>query len=151
MIVMTADRRRTTAGSYRGGSVNLGRSNIPAITYKFQNLEIYQLSLEYIDLIYALAEKLPRNEDFNLKSQIIRAATSIALNIAEGSTSQSDAEQARFLGMALRSFIETVGCQDIIERRKYVTGDDLRPSREIGSKLFAKVQSMKRFLRTVPS
>ena len=88
------------------------------MTYKFQDLEIYQLALEYIDLIYEIAEKLPRSEDFNLKSQIIRAATSIALNIAEGSTSQSDAEQSRFLGMALPSFIETVACQDIIERRK---------------------------------
>jgi four helix bundle protein len=122
--------------------------DLQSMSYKFQNLEIYQLSLEYIDLIYALAEKLPRSEDFNLKSQIIRAATSIALNIAEGSTSQSDAEQSRFLGMALRSLIETIACQDIIERRKYATMDDLRVARELGSKLFAKVQSMKKFLRT---
>lgn len=118
------------------------------MTYKFQKLEIYQLALEYLDLIYALADKLPRSEDFNLKSQITRAATSIVLNIAEGSTSQSDAEQSRFLGMALRSLVETVACQDIIERREYVTIDDLRPSRELGAKLFAKVQSMKRFLGT---
>src|SRR5436190_12091485 len=116
------------------------------MTYKFQDLEIYQLALEYIDLIYELAQRLPKSEDFNLKSQITRAATSIALNIAEGSTSQSDAEQSRFLGMALRSLVETVACQDIIEPRKYVTTDDLRPSRELGSKLFAKIQSMKKFL-----
>ncbi|SRR6266545_4973671 len=116
------------------------------MTYKFQKLEIYQLALDYIGLIYELAEKLPRSEDFNLKSQITRAATSIALDIAEGSTSQSDPEQARFLGMALRSLVETVACQDIVELKKYVTSDDLRPARELGSKLFAKVQSMKRFL-----
>src|SRR5881296_1074818 len=82
--------------------------------YKFQRLEVYQLALDYIDLTYSLAGALPRSEEFNLKSQIVRAATSIALNIAEGSTSQSDAEQSRFLGMALRSLIETVACQDII-------------------------------------
>ncbi len=114
--------------------------------YKFQNLEIYQLALEYIGLIYEVSNGLPASENFNLKSQITRAATSIALNIAEGSTSQSDAEQARFLGMALRSLVETVACQDIIELRKYLAIDELRPSRELGSKLFAKVQSMKRFL-----
>jgi four helix bundle protein len=116
------------------------------MVYKFQKLEIYQLALEYIGLVYELAEKLPGSEDFNLKSQITRAATSIALNIAEGSTSQSDPEQSRFLGMALRSLVETVACQDIIELKKYATSDDLRPSRELGAKLFAKVQSMKRFL-----
>ena len=123
------------------------RSSVEPMTYKFQDLEIYQLALEYIDLIYELAQKLPKSEDFNLKSQITRAATSIALNIAEGSTSQTDAEQSRFLGMALRSFVETVACQDIIERRKYFTTEDLRPSRELGAKLFAKIQSMKRFLK----
>jgi four helix bundle protein len=116
------------------------------MTYKFQKLEIYQLALEYVGLVYDLADKLPGNENFNLKSQITRAATSIALNIAEGSTSQSDPEQSRFLGMALRSLVETVACQDVIELRQYVTVDNLRPSRELGSKLFAKIQSMKRFL-----
>jgi four helix bundle protein len=60
---------------------------------------------------------LPKNEEYNLKSQVIRAATSIALNIAEGSISQTDAEQARFLGLAIRSLIETVACLHIIRRR----------------------------------
>jgi four helix bundle protein len=62
------------------------------MAYKFEQLEVWQLSLEYIDLIYQLSEKLPRSEEYNLKSQIIRAATSISLNIAEGSTGQTDAE-----------------------------------------------------------
>jgi len=93
--------------------------------YKFEQLEVWQLSLEYIDLIYTLADKLPRNEEYNLKSQIIRAATSISLNIAEGSTGQSDPEQARFLGMAVRSLIETVACHHIVKRRGYIQDEDL--------------------------
>jgi four helix bundle protein len=52
------------------------------MTYKFEKLEIYQLALDYLDLIYALADKLPRNEEYNLRSQMIRAGTSIVLNIA---------------------------------------------------------------------
>ena len=88
--------------------------------FKFEQLEVWQLALDYIDSIYELAEKLPESEKFNLKSQIIRAATSISLNIAEGSTGQSDPEQNRFLGLALRSLIETVACQRLIARRKYV-------------------------------
>ena len=64
--------------------------------YKFQSLRIYQLALDYIDEIYDLADRLPSQEKYNLSSQIIRAATSVALNIAEGSTGQSDKEQSRF-------------------------------------------------------
>lgn len=92
--------------------------------FKFEQLEVWQLALDYVDLMYELAEKLPESENFNLKSQITRAATSITLNIAEGSTGQSDLEQNRFLGLALRSLLETVACQRLIARRNYVTDRD---------------------------
>ncbi len=93
--------------------------------FKFEQLDVWKLSIAYVDLIYVLSEKLPKSEDFNLKSQIVRAATSVALNIAEGSTGQSDAEQARFLGMATRSLVETVACQHIIRRREYIPDNTL--------------------------
>ena len=88
--------------------------------YSFEKLEVWQLALDYADLVYELADKLPDSEKFILRSQITRAATLIALNIAEGSTGQTDPEQNRFLGLALRSLIETVACQRIIKRRKYL-------------------------------
>jgi four helix bundle protein len=87
------------------------------MAFKFERLEVWQLALEYIDLSYQIAEQLPRSEEYNLRSQLVRAATSVALNIAEGSTGQTDAEQGRFLGMAIRSLLETVACQQIIRRR----------------------------------
>ena len=87
--------------------------------FKFEKLDVWRLSLDYIDLVYEIAEQLPKSEDYNLKSQITRAATSVALNIAEGSTGQTDAEQSRFLGLAIRSLLETVACQHIINRRGY--------------------------------
>ena len=108
------------------------------MTYKFEQLDVWKLSLDYIDLIYKLAENLPRNEDYNLKSQITRAATSIALNIAEGSQGQSDAEQARFLGMAIRSLIETVACQQIIRRRKYLQDETLLDKAYEDSQILAR-------------
>jgi four helix bundle protein len=62
--------------------------------FKFENLRVWQLALEYADLMYRLAEGLPINEQYNLASQLIRAATSITLNIAEGSTGQTDRTKA---------------------------------------------------------
>lgn len=88
--------------------------------FKFEKLEVWQLGLDYIDLIYEIAHQLPRSEEYNLKSQITRAATSVALNIAEGSNGQTDAEQALFLGMAIRSLLETLACQHIISRREFL-------------------------------
>ena len=94
--------------------------------YKFEKLEVWQLSLEYTDMIHSIAAELPDIEKFNLNSQITRAATSITLNIAEGSTGQSDAEQNRFLVMALRSLVETVACMKLIERRNYVDSKKIK-------------------------
>jgi four helix bundle protein len=119
------------------------------MTYKFEQLEVWQLAMAYIDLIYAIGAKLPRNEDYNLKSQIIRAATSVALNIAEGSTGQTDAEQARFLGMAIRSLIETVACQQLIRRRNYLDDDDsLKQAYEQSQVLARKLHSFRKSLRS---
>lgn len=108
------------------------------MSFKFEQLDVWQLSLEYSDLIYGLAEKLPDSERFNLKSQITRAATSISLNIAEGSTGQSDPEQNRFLGLAIRSLIETVACQRLISRRKYVTDKAFMDQLDLKSQELAK-------------
>ena len=115
--------------------------------YKFQKLEVYQLGLEFVDNIYELTNYLPESERFNLCSQVERAATSIVLNIAEGSTGQSDAEQNRFLGMALRSYLETVACMDLIERRKYLSFEVIDSRRELGHRLFVKLQAFRRALK----
>lgn len=116
--------------------------------FKFERLEVWQLSLEYLDLCYAVAERLPKQEEYNLKAQLIRAGTSIALNVAEGSTSQSDPEQARFLGFALRSLIETVACRRVAQQRTYVNAEDamLTKIEQLGQKLFAKLQAMRHSL-----
>lgn len=115
--------------------------------YKFEQLDVWKLSLEYIDSIYALAEKLPKNEEYNLKSQIIRAATSISLNIAEGSTGQSDAEQARFLGFAIRSLVETVACHHIIQHRGYIQDQTLLTKIYEDSQVLAK--KLQAFRKTI--
>jgi four helix bundle protein len=112
--------------------------------YKFEKLEVYQLALEYVDLIYTLADRLPSIEEFNLKTQLRRAATSVVLNIAEGSTGQSNAEQSRFLGMAVRSVFETVACRDLICRRKYIAGDD-----EVLGRLTEKAETLSRKLQAM--
>ncbi len=112
--------------------------------FKFEKLDVWRVALEYVDLIYGVAEKLPRSEDYNLRSQITRASTSVALNIAEGSQGQTDAEQARFLGLALRSLIETVACQHLISRRHVlIDPEPLRLAYRKAEELSARIQAFR--------
>ena len=114
------------------------------MSYKFEKLEVWQIALEYTDMLYTIGDTLPDNEKYNLRSQMVRTGTSIGINIAEGSTSQSDAEQARFLGYALRSLIETVACLHLIHRRDYLDDPDmLREAYRFSEKLFAKLQAFR--------
>ena len=115
--------------------------------YKFQKLRVYQMSLDYVDAIYDLSLQIPESEKYNLRSQIQRAATSVVLNIAEGSTGQSDAEQSRFLGHALRSYLESVACLDVIERREYLSAEELESIRDLGHQLFVKLQAFRKSLQ----
>lgn len=62
------------------------------MTYKFEKLEVWKLAMKFNSLCYNIAEELPDSEKYNLSSQLRRTSTSIALNIAEGSTGQSNAE-----------------------------------------------------------
>jgi four helix bundle protein len=92
---------------------------------------------------------LPRSEEYNLKSQITRAATSVALNIAEGSISQSNAEQARFLSMAIRSLVETVACQHILNRRQMLPEQELlRRAYKDAEALVASLHTLRKTLLT---
>jgi four helix bundle protein len=118
------------------------------VEYKFQNLNVYKLALDYLDKIYEIAEALPEFQRFNLQNQLIRATTSIVLNIAEGSTGQSDAEQNRFLGLAVRSYIETVACLEIVSRRNYLSGECLVGVRKLGHHLFVRLQAFRMSLDT---
>jgi four helix bundle protein len=105
------------------------------------------MALAFVDAVYELSRLLPDREKYNLSNQIERAATSIVLNIAEGSTGQTDLEQNRFLGMALRSYLETVACIDLIKRRAYIPPEGLSDLRQQGHQLFIKLSAFRKSLR----
>lgn len=117
------------------------------MAFKFEKLDVWQASLDYVDLAYRVAAQLPEEERYNLASQLRRAATSISLNIAEGCTGQTDAEQAWFLGLALRSLVETVACIHLIQRRNYGTDlEELRNLYRQADQLAARLQKFRNSL-----
>ena len=67
--------------------------------FKFEGLKVWQLSLELGEKINLITDQFPQKETFNLSSQIRRAADSIGLNIAEGSSGHTNAEQKRFFAI----------------------------------------------------
>jgi four helix bundle protein len=82
----------------------------------YHQFEIWNRSMDYAVAIYGFVKALPESERYNLASQLQRAATSVPLNIAEGSASSTRAEFARFLGYAYRSLKEVITCLELCQR-----------------------------------
>ncbi|WP_371922361.1 four helix bundle protein [Bizionia sp. M204] len=55
--------------------------------FKFEDLHVYQKAIVFGELVNKQIEMFPKHEVYKLSSQFIRAADSIAFNIAEGSGS----------------------------------------------------------------
>ena len=91
------------------------------MSFKFEKLIIWQDSMNLGEQIFHVSAKFPRDEVFNLISQIRRASDSIALNISEGSILQSNPEFRKFLGYSIRSLAEVVTCLYKAKYRNYIT------------------------------
>ena len=90
------------------------------MAFRFEDLQVWQKSLDLCDQVNQLTKNFPKEELYILTSQIKRAADSVVLNIAEGCTGQTKAVFKVFLGYALRSGIEVVSCLFIAKRRGYI-------------------------------
>ncbi len=92
--------------------------------FKFEKLIVWQKAVDLSDVVNQVTKNFPKDEIYVLTSQMKRAADSVSLNIAEGSTGQTNPEFNRFLGIALRSAIEVVCCIFLAKRRGYISDDD---------------------------
>jgi four helix bundle protein len=72
----------------------------------FRKLQIWQRAHRLTLNVYHATSEFPKEQQFGLTSQVRRAAASIGANIAEGCGRNSDAELARFLGIAVGSSSE---------------------------------------------
>ena len=116
------------------------------IKFSFEDLKVYQKSLDFIDEVYLLIEHFPKEETYRLSSQFIRAATSIGLNIAEGS-GDSDAQFNRFLQIAMGSLKESVVCVTISKRQGYISNEKETELRKKLGELSKMITSLQKYLK----
>jgi four helix bundle protein len=90
------------------------------MSFKFEKLIIWQKAMFLGEEVFNVSKSFPKNEIYNLTSQINRAVDFIALNISEGSIEQSTPEFKRFLNYSIRSTAEVVTCLIKAKSRNYI-------------------------------
>jgi four helix bundle protein len=116
------------------------------MAFRFEELEIFQLVLDFADSAYGKTKKFPSEERFDLTSQTRRAANSVALNIAEGSGRGTNRDFAHALDIAVGSTFEVVTCFFLARKHGYVSQQDLEGIKKTGELLSKKINSFKNTL-----
>jgi four helix bundle protein len=76
--------------------------------YLFEKLDVYQAARKFKIDIKKMSSLFPKEERFDLISQMNRASASISANLAEGSGRSSKFDQAHFTNISYASGLEII-------------------------------------------
>ena len=117
------------------------------MAFKFENLKVWQEAIELSGLVNEVCRSFPQGELYVLTSQMKRAADSVSLNIAEGSTGQTNLEFKRFLGIAIRSGIEVISCIYIAKKRQIISEKDFHTVYDSVDGLIKRIQALRKSIK----
>ncbi len=92
-------------------------------TFRYLEFPVYKDSKSFYKRCILLTRNF-RHDFWELKDQLLRAALSVALNIAEGSAKYSDKDFKRFIENSLGSINECLACLDIAFENGLISGKD---------------------------
>lgn len=99
--------------------------------FSHKRLDVYRVAMDYVADAAEIFERIPRRRAF-IGDQLLRAATSIPLNIAEGAGEFSRREKARFYRIARRSATESAAILHVLCRMQII---DERAFRKLEDRL----------------
>ena len=94
----------------------------------YRELDVWQVSMDLVEVVYRLSKGLPDDERFGLTSQIRRAVVSIPANIAEGYGRTHRGDYLRHLSIARGSLMEVETLLTITVRLTYLTREQALPA-----------------------
>ena len=96
-------------------------------------------------MIYRVTTKFPSNEVYGITSQIKRSSSSIATNIAEGTSRNTKKDKAHFMTISYSSAMETLNHLIISKDLNYLTNEDYIICREKLEKICNQINNLKKY------
>jgi len=90
----------------------------------YQDLLVWQRSMDLVERVYRLTARFPRSEQWGLTSQMRRAVISVPSNIAEGYGRQATGEYRHHLSIGRGSLLELETQVLLSNRLKYLQPSD---------------------------
>ena len=105
-------------------------------------LDVFTAGKNLVLSCYKISKLLPPDERFNMTQQLRRAALSIQLNIAEGSSRKSAIERRRYYEISRGSVIEVDTILDIATELEYYKKEDLTETGDLIVQTFRMLSKM---------
>ena len=112
------------------------------LNLQHNSLHVYMAVRDLVKEVYKVSMLLPSEEKFNMVSQIRRAALSVKLNLAEGSTRHSEQERKRYVEIARGSVVESDAALETAVDINYIKVEQLQIMGEWLNKCFAMLSNM---------
>lgn len=93
--------------------------------YRFEGLNVWSIGMKIVREIYRITRQFPKNETYALSDQLKRAATSIVLNIAEGSGQPTKKGFIVYIQRSKSSALECVACVKIAVQEGFLKEGDV--------------------------
>ena len=72
----------------------------------YRDLTVWKKAMDLAAAVYRLTRQMPKQEEYRISSQMIRASTSVPANIAEGHGRGTRKDYAHFISIARGSLFE---------------------------------------------
>ena len=108
----------------------------------YENLVVWQKSMELVTCTYRLIDKMPNSEKYALVDQMRRSAISIPSNIAEGQGRGSDKDTTHFLYIARGSLYELQTQLELCTRLGYVAIDNIAEIKDLTTEIAKMLNSL---------
>ena len=96
------------------------------MAFKFETFDVWQRAIEFANVMFDVADALPKKYQFSLGEQLRRAALSIPTNLAEGSGRDNLREKRYFYQISKGSVYEVVSLLVMIGKRGHLAREDYR-------------------------
>jgi four helix bundle protein len=116
------------------------------MAYRFEELNVSEDILLFIEQIYSITARYPAEEKFGLTSQTRRAANSVYLNLAEGSARRSSKDYAKFVGISLGSVMEVHAALTIAKKLNFIDTATLEPAEALGTSIWKQLCGLRNAL-----
>lgn len=113
--------------------------------FSFEKLEVWQNAKNLTLFVYGITSTFPANEQYGISSQLKRSVSSIATNIAEGTSKETPKDKAYFLTVAYSSAMETLNHLIIAKELQYLSEENYLNCREQLEKICNQMNNLKKY------